>query len=73
MRVETYEWTHVDWVTDRETRGPGLNGQGSVIQLIITKPDAGIQKPSSNLLRGLNLVWHLLKHPHLSDDVSNLR
>ena len=72
VRVEANERPHVHRVTDREPGGPGLDGQGPVIQLIITKPDAGVQQPPPHLLRGLDLVGHLLKHPHLSDDVSNL-
>ena len=73
VRVEADQRPDVDRVADREAGGAGLDGEGPVIQLIVTKADAGVQQPGPHLLCGLDLVGHLLEHPHLADDMRDLR
>ena len=50
VRVEANQRPHVDRVADGEAGGARLDGQGPVIQLIVTKADAGVQQPDPHLL-----------------------
>ena len=73
VRVEANQRPHVDRVADGEAGGAGLDGERPVIQLIVTQADARLQQPGPHLLCGLDLVGHLLEHPHLPDDMRDLR